>query len=351
MPGYQDRTAVPGLIGPDSQVSQSCKSGTGIKYLRQVPDVSAAASPESGYLVFYNGGWTVLHGTGGAGALWASAAALVDASPFCQVWHSPDPGVLPPGLYFIAAHFAAYVAGTQPEGWQDVTTGSNAYRPSGYTGKLYPATKGYDLASGFGTPLLSGINRGRASTFYPGLAALMCLVYGQNVSSASVTSVSPRFGPPGGKQLITVTGSGFVPIAGADFAELGKTNVPATCTSTTQCTFTTPKGPLGTVDIRINAEDLGASKIVKADRYQRVRVPEISSLTPASGPAHGGNTVTIRGLAFYGTVTVRFGKKAGTRIRVESRDELTVTAPAGSGSVKVTVQAAGGTSPARTYRY
>ena len=350
MPAYQYQASIPGLITANSHVNSTCQSDTGNQYMRQVPDVSAAASPESGYLTFYNGAWKVMGGTSGAGALWASAAALVDASPFCQVWDSGHPGVLPPGLYYIASNFESYVYGTQPEGLQDVTSGSNAYSPSGHPGKLYPATKGYDLASGLGTPLLSGINRSHASTFYPGLAALMCLVYG-HVSAATVNSVSPRFGPRAGKQLITVTGSGFVPIAGADFIQVGSTYVPATCTSSTECTLTTPKGALGTVDVRVNAEDFGPSKAVKADHYQYVRAPSITSLTPASGPAHGRNTVTIRGSAFYGTLTVRFGKKLGTHVKIKSLEKLTVTVPAGSGTVKVTVTAAGGTSAARSYRY
>jgi subtilase family serine protease len=351
MPAYQYQTKIPGLISPNSHVNSSCQADTGDQYMRQVPDVSAAASAESGYLTYFNGGWSVMSGTSGAGALWASAAALVDASPFCATWNSGHPGALPPGLYYIAGAFASYVYGAQPEGLDDVTSGTNAYAPSGYAGKLYPATKGYDLASGLGTPLLSGINRGRGSTFYPGLAALMCLVYGQNVTSASVTGVSPRFGPLDGKQTVTVTGSGFLPIAGADFAEMGTTNVAATCTSTTQCTFVSPKGATGTVDVRIDTEDLGPSKTVAADRYQYVRAPGISSLSPDSGPPHGGNAVTIRGSAFYGTVTIHFGKKLGTHVHIKSPRRLTVIVPRGSGTVKVTVTAAGGTSAAKTYSY
>ena len=350
MPAYQYQTPIPGLIGPDSKKSGSCASPG---YLRQVPDVSAAASQESGYLDYYDGGWEVTGGTGGAGALWAGVAALVDASPFCQVqvWNSGHPGVLPPGLYYIAANFASYIYGAQPEGLTDVTAGDNAYLPSGYKGKLYPAAKGYDLASGLGTPLLSGVNRARSSAFYPGLAALMCLVYGQDVSSASVTGVSPRFGPRDGKQKITVTGTGFVPIAGADYIEVGKTYVAATCATATTCTLKTPKGPLGTANVRVNAEDLGPSAPVKADHYQYVRAPKITSLSPSSGPAHGGNTVTIRGAAFYGTVIVHFGKRPGTKVHVKSLEKLTVRAPAGKGTVKVTVTAAGGTSASKSYRY
>jgi subtilase family serine protease len=355
MPGYQDNAGIPGLISADSRKA-ACTTAAGTPgngYLRQLPDVSAPGSPQAGYLTYFNGHWAIQHGTGGAAPLWAAVAALTDASPFCTVWGDANvPGTLPQGLYFLAANFTAYVYGAQPEGLQDVTQGSNDYTPSGYKGGLYPATTGFDLASGLGTPLVSGINRGRASTFYPGLAALMCLVYASPaVQLASVSSVSPRFGPRHGKQQVTVTGSGFLPIAGADFAQVGKTYVAATCSSTTTCTFSTPKGALGPTDIKINSEDLGPSKATKADRYQYVAAPKISSLSPSHGPAHGRTTVTIRGSGFYGLITVRFGKKLGTHVKVKSSRKLTVTAPAGSGPVKVIVTAAGGSSPAGFYSY
>ena len=36
--------------------------------------------------------------------------------------------------------------------FHDITSGNNDYTPDGYTGGLYPAGTGYDMASGLGTP-------------------------------------------------------------------------------------------------------------------------------------------------------------------------------------------------------
>ncbi len=351
MPSYQDQPGIPGLIGTGSVPNPSCQSSTGTKYQRQVPDVSAASSLASGYLGYYLGHWSIFYGTSAAAPLWASVAALIDASPFCRVWQSGDAGARPPGLYFVAADFESYIYGAQPEGLTDVTAGDNDYATSGYTGGSYPATTGYDLATGLGTPLVSGIANGSGSTFYPGLAALMCLVYGHNVQSASVTGISPHYGPTSAGHKITVTGTGFVPIAGADVAEIGSARVPATCTSLTQCTVIVPTGSIGPVDVQIDAEDFGASPVTAADRYQRVAPPTISSLSPSSGASGGGTKVTIRGSGFFGTVTVRFGAGRGTGVRVASATKLVVTAPPGDGTVEVTVTAAGGTSAGRYFSY
>jgi hypothetical protein len=48
---------------------------------------------------------------------------------------------------------------------------------------------------------------------------------------------------------------------------------------------------------------------------------------------------------------VQFGKKKATHLTVVSPTKVTVTAPSGSGPVKVTVAAAGGTSAGKDYRY
>jgi hypothetical protein len=66
------------------------------------------------------------------------------------------------------------------------------------------------------------------------------------------------------------------------------------------------------------------------------------ALTPSSGQA--GTRVTITGQGFTGSITVCFGDQAGTRVQVNAAGtELTVTAPAGSGDVGVSVENEKGT--------
>ncbi|MGH3156423.1 MAG: IPT/TIG domain-containing protein, partial [Streptosporangiaceae bacterium] len=73
-------------------------------------------------------------------------------------------------------------------------------------------------------------------------------------------------------------------------------------------------------------------------------VPLVSRLSPNRGPA--GTSVTITGLNLNGANKVRFGT-ASAMFTVVSPTKITATAPAGSGTVAVTVTTSLGTS-ART---
>jgi hypothetical protein len=269
MPAYQYKPAIPGLISKLSgAAAASC--GTAVPYLRQVPDVSADANPQTGYVIYFTGTWQAgWGGTSAAASLWAAAAALADASPFCSDYGSGDAGVRPEGLYAVTSAHHSYIYSSSAEALSDVTSGDNDYTPSGYTGGEYPAAKGYDMASGLGTPLVSGRTpAGRTSTYYPGLAALMCWQYGTKLRTARVTSISPRQGTPRHSHTITVHGSGFLPIAGADIAEVGSRRLAATCTSTTKCTVVLPALRAQTVNVRISVEDLILSPVTAADRFR-----------------------------------------------------------------------------------
>jgi subtilase family serine protease len=353
MPSYQYRTGIPGLISQYSQPDASCTGAGQAPYQRQVPDVSADADPNSGYTIYYDGGWTAFGGTSAAAPLWAAVAALTDASPFCHAYGSGNAGVQPAGLYDLAGVASSYVYG-DGEALGDVTADGNDYTPSGYTGGLYPATPGYDMATGLGTPLVSGYSApGVASNFYPGLAALMCDLYATRNVSPSITRLSPSAGPVKGGTTITVTGTGFLPIRGADIAQMGSTIMAASCSTTTKCRITMPAHSAGTAAIRIDVEDLAISPAGSHSRYDYAAAPSISALSPHHGSPGGGTRVIIRGYGFIGRLVVRFGKKTA-RIVSHTATKIIVVAPGGSGTATVTVAAAGGTSVASAkshYRY
>jgi hypothetical protein len=349
MPGYQDQATIPGLINSFSKADTAagCASGR----FRQVPDVSADADPNTGYAVYFDGGWATFGGTSAAAPLWAAVAALTDASPFCASYGSrqaalpTSAGVPFTSVYDVAAADHATIYSSSPQILTDVKAGNNFDRQSGYTGtQVYPATAGYDQASGLGTPLVNGRSGGKASNYYPGLAASMCRHYATRNTATKVTGVTPKYGPLKGER-VTVTGSGFLPIAGADVALVAGARLTASCTSTTRCTVTMPGRRISTtVNIRISAEDSAFSRVTGADTFRYVVKPTTRSISPNHGPARGGTRVTIRGANFYRVTAVHFGSRKGTSIKVVSSTEIIVTAPTGSGTVKVTVTAAGGTS-------
>jgi len=93
----------------------------------------------------------------------------------------------------------------------------------------------------------------------------------------------------------------------------------------------------------MSVADLTVSSLVARDRFTFEAAPRVVALVPDTGPANAAKG-DDQGSDFVGKVSVRFGSELGTRIRVLSSSEITVTAPAGSGGVYVTVSAIGGVS-------
>ncbi|HUB98475.1 MAG TPA: S53 family peptidase [Solirubrobacterales bacterium] len=81
MPAYQAEVAAgTGVVNALPTGSTCGFSGL----CRQVPDVSAKASPETSYIFFSEEDWQLVGGTSAAAPLWAALAALTNASPACQ---------------------------------------------------------------------------------------------------------------------------------------------------------------------------------------------------------------------------------------------------------------------------
>ncbi len=130
--------------GVNNSYTTGSTCGSTSSNCREVPDVSASADPYHGYVVYCTTGdcasypgWFSVGGTSMATPLWASLTALVNNS--C----STDLGFMNPTLYKAAA------SSSSP--FTDITQGNNDY--TGQNNGTYPATPGYDMASGLGSPM------------------------------------------------------------------------------------------------------------------------------------------------------------------------------------------------------
>jgi alpha-tubulin suppressor-like RCC1 family protein len=75
-------------------------------------------------------------------------------------------------------------------------------------------------------------------------------------------------------------------------------------------------------------------------------IPVVTGVSPSRGAVAGGTSVTISGADLTGATAVKFGTLEASSFTVNSSTSITVTAPAGAGTVDVRVTTPAGTSPA-----
>lgn len=86
-------------------------------------------------------------------------------------------------------------------------------------------------------------------------------------------------------------------------------------------------------------------------RATAAAAPTLSSVVPSTGPAAGGNTVTLNGTGFSAITAVNFGSRAALGFATLSTTRIEAVAPPGTGTVGVTVRSPLGTSNSRPYTY
>ncbi len=204
------------------------QTGTGTSgTARQVPDLSASADPVHGYVIYYDGSWTAEGGTSAAAPLTAALASLVD-----NTCGSGALGFLNPKLYSMA---------TADTGFHDITSGNNDYKDN--NGGLYPATTGYDMASGLGSP--------NGSTWFTSgcqtSVGSASMTPAKNLTGAS-TTYSTKF---------TTSGSGAMP-AGDDVTLVGPSGTRFTSTASNY-TVTVGSGSAVQATSAVASPDNGSS--------------------------------------------------------------------------------------------
>jgi kumamolisin len=113
---------------------------------RQIPDVAADADPATGTMIIVGGAIGQGGGTSLATPIWAGFTALIDQ--YLRSQHRPPVGFFNPLLYGLANGSPSFPP------FHDITLGGNT---------LYPATPGYDMVTGLGSPDVWNLARDLAS--------------------------------------------------------------------------------------------------------------------------------------------------------------------------------------------
>lgn len=350
-PSWQTGSHVPGFDNAAIVKRAEALAGTdfcGAAVCREVPDVTAQANEFTGAITVYDteyGGWVTFGGTSSSTPLWASMLTDVAATPGCKA--AGGLGFVPPKLYAI---------GTNPtenaRSFNDITEGNNDVFDD--AGGLFPATAGYDMASGLGSPRVTAPGGGN------GLAYYLCASPSGTVPV--VTSVSPEAVPQSGGTT-TITGTGFESAKGAsDVAavQVGSINLPiadfrVTGPGTIVLHLPSSAGEVGTGDVTagtgtyavaVTLTDGQSSKLGPATRLTYFAtteggskaLPAVVGVGIPGGNDAGGQVVTIYGSGFSagkGTPSVAFGGVTGSGVKVISDSRLKVTVPAYSAKTTV----------------
>jgi hypothetical protein len=173
-----------------------------------------------------------------------------------------------------------------------------------------------------------------------------------------VKSTSPNSGVTLGGAQVTLTGTGFTNSSAVTFGTVPATSF--TVNSDTSITATAPAQSAGPIDVTVTTPE-GTSAATAFDQFTYIPAPEITGVSPAAGPAAGGNTVIITGTGFRRGFLlvargVAFGTVPATSLTVNSATQITATVPPGAaGTVDITLTAIGNVttppSPADQYTY
>ncbi len=157
--------------------------------MRSVPDVALDSDPQTGYSIYYGGGFTVYGGTSAAAPLWAGFTALVNQQR-AAAGKAPI-GFMNPPIYQIGAS-AAYTAN-----FHDITSGTNLY---------YPAQPGYDNATGWGSFIGSALlNTLAGNIAAPQTATLTGTITAADTKAALPNVTVSAVSVPGGATVGTAT--------------------------------------------------------------------------------------------------------------------------------------------------
>jgi hypothetical protein len=168
------------------------------------------------------------------------------------------------------------------------------------------------------------------------------VVHGYPAAAPTVASLSVHAGSALGGTAVTIKGANFSGVTSVYFGSVAGRDVKVI--SSKELTVRTPAGSRA-VYVTVVTRNGGPSPLTGQSVFNFLARPALTKLSPGSGPARGGTTVTISGSGFAYVKDVYFGTHRAGHLRVVSAREIKVSVPAGTGKVRVTVVTAGGTTP------
>jgi cell wall-associated NlpC family hydrolase len=168
------------------------------------------------------------------------------------------------------------------------------------------------------------------------------------VGLPGVTGVSRTAAALAGGPQMAITGVNFIHVTGVYF---GSTPARVTTVTPTRLTAVVPPHAAGLVIITVRTM-YGTGHPSALGRFYYIAPPQVSALSPASGPTSGGTPVTLTGANFVAVTSVTVGGHPATGLSVASPSQLTFTVPAGTaGTAPVVVTGAYGSSAPVNYAY
>jgi alpha-tubulin suppressor-like RCC1 family protein len=152
------------------------------------------------------------------------------------------------------------------------------------------------------------------------------------VAAPMIKKLSAKSGPGTGETSVTITGTGFEEATAVAFGAAPAAHF--TIDSPTTIRAVSPAGA-GTVEVTVTGPG-GTSAASSKDQFEYV--PAVTGVSPGTGGATGGTSVTITGTGFAlgSTTTFKFGKKYATSVECTSNTTCTAVSPPGkAGTVDV----------------
>ncbi|NEW99898.1 transporter [Rhodopseudomonas sp. BR0G17] len=161
------------------------------------------------------------------------------------------------------------------------------------------------------------------------------------VAPPTISSISPSSGSTAGGTAVTIGGTN---LSGVTSVTVGGASATLGTNTSTSISITTPAGTAGARDVIVTT---AGGSVTSTGGFTYVSPPAVTGVSPTSGPATGGTSVTITGTNFSGATSVSFGSNsvASGSFTSSSSTQIVLPSPSGSaGTVHVTVTTPIGTS-------